>query len=225
MSTKSSHQQDVAGTAETTQLTLALEETEPETECSEIPPATGEKLHGLIQKYELTDLADDLERQYTPPGPCATLRDLSQKVNETILDLNTRSARISEAEYDECLDLLRADDRELTEDKLDRLGVDGEKVLTEMISHGTVQNYLRTYRDVEKRGRRYNTPEESAATISGYQNGIEKYLRSRVAAHSERGEIAGEPDVEVTVNLRCHTCGNSVNAVKYFELTQCPRCL
>lgn len=223
MSTDPSQHQETTDPEEIRQLTLDGEVVE--TDRAENIPATGEKLRRIITKYGFTELSDRLERKYTPPKPCATLRELQQEVNIKILDHNMRGPSITEAEYEDCRHRLAADDRELTEDRLNKLGIDGEEVLGDMISHGTVQNYLQTYRDVEKQGRRQNTPEESAKSMIAIRNKVEMILENRLSSHSERDEIPTEPEVDVRVNVICPDCNESISAVKYFQLRQCPRCI
>ena len=222
MSTDPSQHQETTDPEESRQLTLDGEVVE--TDRAENIPATGEKLRRIITKYGFAELGDRLEREYTPPNP-ATLRELKQKVNVKILDQNMRGPSITEAEYQDCCYRLTTDDRELTEDRLNKLGIDGEEVLGDMISHGTVQNYLQTYRDVEKQGRRQNTPEESAKSMISIQSKVETILENSVTSHSERNEIPTEPEVDVRVNVICPDCNESISAIKYFQLGQCPRCI
>lgn len=203
---------------------LTLEGEVVETNRAENTRATGEKLHQIITKYGFTELGDWLERKYTPPKR-APLRELQQKVNVKILDQNLRGPSITEYDYEDCRHRLTAKDRELTEDRLNRLGVDGEEVLGDMVSHGTVQNYLRTYRNVEKQGRRQNAPEESAESVIAIRNRVEMVLKKCVSSHSERDEIPTESEVDVRVNVICPDCNESISAVDYLQLRQCPRCI
>lgn len=222
MSTNPSQHQETTDPEEIRQLNLEGEVVE--TDCAENSSSTGEKLKRIIDKYGFTELGDRLEREYTPPKP-ATLRELQQKVNIKILDQNMRGALTTEAEYEDCCHRLTADDRELTKDRLNRLGIDGETVLNDMISHGTVQNYLRTYRDVEKQGRRRNTCEESATSMIAIQNRVETVLKDVVTSHSERDQIPTEPEVDVRMNVVCPNCDESISVVDYLQLRQCPRCI
>ncbi|MDB2242687.1 rod-determining factor RdfA [Halorubrum ezzemoulense] len=222
MSTDPSQKEDTTDSEEVRQLTFDGEVVE--TDRAENTPATGGKLHRIITKYGFTELGDRLERKYTPPNPAA-LRELKQMVNVKILDQNMRGALTTEEDYEDCRHRLTADDRELTEGRLNKLGIDGEEVLGDMIAHGTVQNYLRTYRDVEKQGRRQNTPEESAKSMIAIRKKVEMVLKNRVSSHSERDKIPTEPEIDVKINVFCPDCDESISAVDLLRLQQCPRCI
>lgn len=184
----------------------------------------GQKVRQIARKYEMNDLGDELERKYTALGNRKSLRELEETVNLKILDHSTRGAKVSESEYRDCVHRLKSDELELTEERLNALGVDGSEIIGDMVSYETIRSYLRNTRGVTA-DLQYNTPAKSAETVARVEARLRQILESMLKSHHGRGELPAEPDIETNFQVICPDCETPVSAVKYLKLQTCPSCL
>lgn len=184
----------------------------------------GGKVTEVIEKYGMHGIGKKLERRYDTQQDRWSLRDLEQFFNRKVLDHATRGKDVAEDDYHDCLNRLKSDKRELTVERLNRAGVDGSEVISDMMSYETIRHYLMNYRGVTAE-QNYITPPESAEAIGRLQSRLESILEHNLQAHYSRGEIPQNPEIRSSVEVVCPECGATVSAVKYLKLRTCPNCI
>jgi len=184
----------------------------------------GERVTEVIQKYGMHGVGKKLERRYDTQQDRWSLRDLEQYFHQRVLDYATRQTEVTEDDYQDCLNRLKSDQRELTAERLNRAGVDGSEVINDMVSHETIRHYLMNYRGVTAE-QNYTIPPESAEVVGRIQSKLELILERNLQAHYDRGEIPRNPDIKSSVEVVCPECSATVSAKKYLKLRTCPNCL
>lgn len=189
------------------------------------------KVDRVIEERGLDGLGGDLERYWTGEGADQySLRELATYFNHRVL----RSAleAVDEApldgEAENLYELLTSDEvtsgtRIQTERRLERSGIDVERLQSDFVSHQAIHTYLTKYRNVE-----HPSP-ESGDRIQQSRNTVQQ-LRSRLQAVTETtistlcsaSELSlGEFDVYVDVRVTCNDCQTQYHVTELLEAGRC----
>lgn len=146
-------------------------------------------------------------------------------INTNILDHATRGEpQITHEEYEDCVDCLRSDERELTKKKLDDLGVDGAEILDDMMTYETVRGYLKhhqnTIADIER-----TKPDDDAQVVENLEHRTVKVVTDVLERQNDRGNLPAAPEVEIDIQADCPECGATMAVTEYLRLKTCPSCL
>jgi len=190
------------------------------------------KVAMLIDGYDLGEsFGDELERRWTAEGAERTsLRDLADLFNERLLRSALSSAGVStvSGEVENLYRLLTDDDvssgmRTEARTRLERDGVDVDRLERDFVSHQAVRSYLTKYRDAEYEG----TSEEEQ--VEGVLDSIQR-LRARLRSITESsldrlrstGRITlGEFRLFVDVDVLCEECGAQYGVADLLERGGC----
>ncbi|MFD1572134.1 rod-determining factor RdfA [Halorubrum laminariae] len=123
---------------------------------------------------------------------------------------------MDEEEYRDCVHRLQSDNLELTEERLDLLGVDGKEILNDMVTHETIRLYLKNFHDATA-SNQFASASESADTIEQIHHRLRQILNSTLERHHRHGELPADPEIDSMVGVICPDCGVTVDAVKYLQ--------
>lgn len=174
------------------------------------------KIERLQRKYDLPELGERLEREWTgKAGERTSLRDLTDQVNRLVLGraIAQTDLDLVDGEVDNYYRLLTDDDvssgnRVEAETLLEQAGVDVSEILRDFVSHQSIYTYLTNDRDAslpntEPRAQIENDLERLARV----QGRLETLVQETVDRH-----LAGEDDdgrgyeVLLNVGLICEQC-------------------
>lgn len=206
---------------------------DPHTSESERHSAQRNKVERVIETYGLDGLGDELERRWLGvDGDRQSLRKLANEFNQRVLDtaLDDADAQTIDGEIENLYRLLTDDDvsagaRTQAETKLSRVGVDGETLRQDFVSHQAIHTYLTEVREA-------NLPEDepsAEATIRSQQETILR-LRNRLVAVIDRsleslrdaGHLSlGSFDAMVSATVYCNDCGVSYDLADLLRRRAC----
>ena len=220
------HPQDSSGARQFKQRTLNGEFAEDRAANQTEYSNKGHKLLRIIRKYDLVGYGEEIAKKYTKSGAHRkSLRDLEEEINTKILDHATRGEpQITHEEYQDCVERLRSDERELTKKKLDDLGVDGAEILDDMMTYETVRGYLmhhqNTIADLKK-----TKPDDEAQIVENLEYRAVMVVTEALERQYDRGNLPAALEVETNIQADCPECGAAIDVTQYLRLKTCPSCL
>lgn len=183
------------------------------------PQVTNSKVGRLIDEYDLASLEGELiERWTAPKSERSSLRELADVFNQRLLVavLEEASVETIEGEVENTYRLLTDDDvttgvRTEVRNRLEREGVDVDRLEREFVSHQAVHTYLTKFRDVSHE-REELSPDErrekELETIRRLQSRTVAVTENSVERLQEAEQLAvGEADVFVDIRVFCRECG------------------
>lgn len=189
------------------------------------------KVARLIARYGLGDsYGDRLEARWTGErGDRESVRALADRFNRRLLRAAVEDAGASylDGEVENLYRLLTDDDvssgaRVEARDRLDRDGVDVEAVESDFVSHQTMWNYLRRYREAER-------PDGDGDRVARERENVRR-LRSRTEAvveekldrlRSSEDLTLGEFVLSVDVDVLCRDCASQYPVDELLERGGC----
>lgn len=175
------------------------------------------KVGRLVERYDLAGLGDELEYRWTAPeDDRASLRDLAEYVNRSVLEAALRAAGHSptDAEVDGLYEAITDDDvdsgtRTRKRRELERHGVDVERLRASFVSHQAVHTYL-----TEVRNASFDpdppTVEGSKATLARLRNRTSAVTESTLERLAAADRIAdSQYEALVDVRVLCRDCGRA----------------
>lgn len=171
-----------------------------------------------IDRYGLLDLNDELRARWTGDGTeKLSLRELEGYVNRHFLREAMRRSgeQPLDGEVENVYRLLVEEDasggrRFETRRRLERAGVDVDRLLSDFVSHQSIHNHLRDCLDVDGPGELTDEQRISKrrSTVFALRNRTERVVDSAVEQLRDAGSIAlGGFDVLVDVRVVCDECG------------------
>ena len=220
------HPQESSGVRQPKQKTLDDEFTEDRAANQTKYSNKGNKLQRIIRKYNMVGYGDEIARKYTKSGTNRkSLRDLEEEINTKILDRATRDApHMTSDEYEDCVARLHSDDRQLTEKRLDDLGVNGAEILDDMMTYETIRGYLMHHQNTIADLKRAK-PEDTVRLVEKLRNRALMVVMDALERQHDRGNLPAAPTVEITIRADCPECGAEIPVAKYLRLKTCPNCL
>jgi hypothetical protein len=175
------------------------------------------KIGRVVSEYDLRDLHDRLPALWTGAADeTLSLRELAERINVALLRraMERAGEEPLRGEAENAYRLLTGDDvtagvRTQQRNRLERAGVDVDRVESDFVTHQAVHTYLTTALDVTKEAGDGETP------AAKHEQRIQR-LRSRTAAVTENSLRAlqeagalslGSPGVVVDVSVYCRDCG------------------
>lgn len=183
-------------------------------------------------RYGLDNLDDQLARRWTADGPeSASLRDLEAYVNRRVLEAALADADNPpiDGEVENLRRLLTDDD--VTENRrleatrrLERQGIDVDRVLRDFVSHQTVHNHLRNCLEVSPDTERTDEErfERARSTVFALQNRTEA-VTDRTVEQLKRNDVLDVEGYDVLVNIQviCDECGRATDLGTFLDDQGC----
>ena len=178
------------------------------------------KVARAIAAYDLSEVGRELEDQWTGEGERRrSLRELATCFNRRLLEtaMTRNGLRALDGEVENFHRLLTDGDvssgaRTQARGRLERAGIDVDRLEGDFVSHRAIHTYLTKYRGAE-----YNGEGTERTRLEKGVRSIRR-LRSRLAIVSENTlarlrdadrVVLGEFDVLVDVRVTCHSCGTT----------------
>lgn len=175
------------------------------------------KVARLIEAYGLGEAyGDRLESRWLgESGDRASVRELTDAFNQRLLQAAVDAADVTylDGELENLYRLLVADDvssgaRVEARDRLSRDGVDVDSLESDFVSHQTMWNYLRRYREAAR-------PVETDGKLDRERQNIQRLLSRTDSVVTEKLDRLGAADeltlgefiVFVDVDVLCQDCG------------------
>ena len=195
-------------------------------------PGRSSKVARLIDDYDLgASFGDELERRWTADGTERTsLRDLADLFNERLLRSAMSAVGVStvSGEVSNLYQLLTDDDvssgmRTEARARLERDGVDVDRLERDFVSYQAIRSYLTKYRDAE-----YEEPSEEEQ-VESVLDSIQR-LRARLRSITESGLdrlrstdriTLGDFRLFVDVDVLCEDCGAQYGVADLLERGGC----
>lgn len=192
-------------------------------------PGRRSKVERLLDEYELEEFGEELERLWTTEENRRSLRDLAAIFNRTLLEQELESTRITllDGEVENIYRLLTADDvsaaeRTRVRRRLERNGVDVEKLESQFVTYQAIRTYLKTVRGAEYEPAAVDSLEREVKNL--------QQLRGRTAAVTEgkldqlrNAEEIALPEFRTLVNIQvvCEQCNTQWEVLELLERGGC----
>lgn len=189
------------------------------------------KVARLISEYDLDGFGDRLERLWTADDERRkSLRDLADLFNRELLESAMTSAGMStiDGEVSNLYRLLTDDDvssgmRTEARARLERNGVDADRLERDFVTYQAIRSYLTEYRDAEYE------PSSEAEQVEKVLESVRR-LRARLRSITEGGLdrlrstdriTLGEFRLFIDVDVLCEDCGAQYSVVDLLERGGC----
>ncbi|MFB6155542.1 MAG: rod-determining factor RdfA [Haloferacaceae archaeon] len=194
-------------------------------------PETNSKVGRLIEAYDLDGLGEELEEYWTGEREDQySLRKLADHFNRQLLRRAMERAGLNPMDNDveSTYDLLTDDEvsegvRIQRRRRLERDGVDVDRLTSDFVSHQAVHTYLTKYRGASHETDDGSDPvEKSIETLQRLQSRTEAVSENTVDRLKNAGDIdVGEFDVLVDTRVLCQDCGSDYEVIELLERGGC----
>lgn len=173
------------------------------------------KLQRLIDEYDLHGIGDELEDRWTAEADDRmSLRDLADYVNRELLAaaLSRAGERPLAGELEHMRRTLLEDDvsegeRTQLHSRLERKGVDVDRLERDFVSYQAVRAYLTEYRDADYSPAEESRPEAEAATIQRLRGRTASVTESKLDTLRRNDDLTlGAFSTLVNVTVICEDC-------------------
>lgn len=188
------------------------------------------KVARLIDQYELAELGDEIESEWTKEGSDRrSLRDLADYFNRELLRTALREANVQtlDGEVENFYRLLTDDstseaDRTRVRRQLERDGIDVERIESEFVSYQAIRTYLQKHRGASYEADNGEPVERLRTAVAQLQNKLATVTQSRLerVTDSDALEIRN-PTVITEVHVACTDCGRQMRVSELTEETNC----
>ncbi|WP_152418545.1 rod-determining factor RdfA [Halorubrum distributum] len=189
--------------------------------------STRPKIIRVIDKYDLDGIGDEMVAEWTKPESTRrSCRELAEFFNIRVLDAALREAGIiwDRSLVEECTAIIKDRDKSLTGFDLDSRGVDIDEVGEDMVSYQSIYTYLTEYRDTEYE-REINDIHSRVKSLGQIETKAETIATGIISRSVSHNQVYGaEPQIEVTTECICETCGSNTEMSVYLQNGGCPAC-
>lgn len=179
--------------------------------------ATQSKVAQLIEEHDLDGLGNDLEARWTRTEDRSSLRDLAEYFNKQILraTIERTDSPTLDGEIANIYRLLTDENvtsgvRQETRSRLDRRGVDVDRLERDFVSYQAIRTYLRNYRNVsppDESGSPDDHRNRKRTTIQQLSGRLTTVTTDALTELRNAGRLTlGQFDVLVTVQVHCFDC-------------------
>jgi len=191
------------------------------------------KVRRVIDHYELSGLGDELAARWVGDGyDRESLRALADRFNRRVLAAGMEAAGLTplDGEVDNTYRLLTDDDvsagmRTQVERRLERDGLDIERLRTDFVSHQAIHTYLTDDREIDPPGDDESTADRRARdreTIQRLESRLEAVTENTVGRLASTGHLdIGDFSVLVDLQVVCADCGDTYEIGELFEQGGC----
>ncbi len=191
------------------------------------------KVRRVIDRYELSGLGDELAARWVGDGyDRESLRSLAERFNRRVLAAGMEAAGLTplDGEVDNTYRLLTDDEvsagmQTQVERRLERDGLDIERLRTDFVSHQAVHTYLTDDREIDPPGDNESVADRLARdreTIQRLASRLEAVTENTVSrsAATDRLDV-GDCSVLVDLQVVCTDCGHTYEVAELFEQGGC----
>lgn len=189
------------------------------------------KVARLIERYDLDGLGDELERRWTGDGiERQSLRDCAALFNERLLEAALLQAGTTalETDVETAYERLTDDDittgvRTDTRRRLERSGVDVDRLERDFVTYQAIRSYLTEYRDAEYEGLTDEEKiEKDLRSIQRLLTRTRSVTEDRIESLHETGRIDAESfEVLLDLQVLCQQCGRQYAIAEFLDGDGC----
>lgn len=179
------------------------------------------KVAELIDKYDLTGLATELEEGWTATGDAhRSLRELAEYFNRQILEqefVNTGKQTLR-GETETFYTLLTSEDvsegdRVRARRRLEEQGIDVDELVDDFVSYQTVRRYLKNHRGATYTRAESDRLETEAQNIQQLSGRVEAVAENKLQSLRDSSRLSlGEFRVTTDVHVYCEDCETRYSA-------------
>jgi hypothetical protein len=189
------------------------------------------KVARLIEEHELHGLGDEMESRWTAEGDeRMSLRALARFFNARVLEEVLLDAGMStiDTDLDQVYTNLTSDEvsagvKTETRNRLERNGVDVEKLERDFVSYQAIRSYLKEWREAS-----YERPsdeekiDKDLESIQRLMTRTESVAVDRIEKLRNTGRIsAGEFEILLSMQVLCQRCGTQYTIATFLEQGGC----
>lgn len=185
------------------------------------------KVGRVLEEYDLEELDANLVDMWLggDSGESYSLRELSEHINKCLLQTAMEQAGIDplDGETEETYRLLKADDisedvRQKAIHRLEREGVDVDRLEEDFVTHQAVHTYLTKFREVRQ--------DANGSSETPTSQELLDELSSIAAESLESARDAGELDIgsfnlDVELQVHCEECAETYSLEELFSEGEC----
>lgn len=189
------------------------------------------KVSRVIAERELDGLGRKLEKLWTGTGNDQySLRELADYFNQRVLQAAMQAADqdLLNGEVENLYELLTGDEitsgtQVQAEHRLERAGIDIDRLRKDFVSHQAVHTYLTKYREVEPPSDDSDTKlEKSRNTIQQLRNRLKAVTETVIDTLLNTDELSlGDYRIYVDVRVTCTDCQNQYPVTELFNSGGC----
>lgn len=189
---------------------------------------TNTKVARVIREYDLNDMGATLEAAWTgEAGERTSLRDLSDEFNEAVLEAALRAANASplSIEVSSTYRSLRSESTSSAtraRRRLEREGIDVDKLTSDFVTHQAVHTYLTEERGASLPAADEEMIDRKIETIEKLQGRVSAVTESVISSLANAEELdRGDYDVLVDIRAVCPNCGTDTTVGKLLRRGGC----
>jgi len=187
------------------------------------------KVARLIDEHDLEGLGDELEARWTADGDDRmSLRDLADHFNKRLLERTLRDAEADAFDVDGIYDRLAGEEvssgvRTETRTRLERDGVDVDRLDRQFVTYQAIRSYLQEYRDAEYEGQSDREKiKKDRRSIRRLMARTESVTQERIENLRDSGRFdLDQFEVFLDAQILCENCGTQHTVAELFEQQGC----
>lgn len=188
------------------------------------------KVQRLIEEYDLDGVGEELERRWTAEGTeRSSLRELAEDVNERVLEARLDHAGMTalDGEAENLYRLLMADAvsdgvRTEAERRLEREGIDVDRLRADFVTYQAVRTYLRRCRGAEYEPSRTNQVEGVAEDVERMVGKTDAVVEDKLRGLRDTDRITLGPfRTSTRVQVTCTDCGTRLDVGELLDSGGC----
>lgn len=174
------------------------------------------KVQRLIDEYDLTGLGAEMERLWTTDtDDRMSLRALAEYFNQQLLEEAMVEAGLQplSGEVDNIYQLLTGDDvtsadQTRTRRRLERDGIDVERLLSDFITYQAIRTYLKEHRNAEYSANTDDMLDREKESIQRLRGRMTTVVESKLGQLQKKDELVlGDYRMVADINVYCEDCG------------------
>jgi len=191
------------------------------------------KVRRVVDSYGLSGFGDELAARWVGDGyDRESLRSLADRFNRQLLAASMEAAGLTplDGEVDNTYRLLTDDEvsagmRTQVERRLERDGLDIDRLRTDFVSHQAIHTYLTDDRDIKPPSERESAADRRARdreTIQRLESRLEVVTENTVGRLASTDQLdIGDFSVLVDLQVVCADCGTTYEVGELFEQGGC----
>lgn len=194
-------------------------------------PDRRSKVGRIIAERGLAGMGERLERRWLGEGGRqSSLRELADYFNRRVLRSAMEEAgmQVLDGEDEHLYELLTDEEvtggtRAQAERRLEREGIDVDRLTDDFVSHQAIHTYLTKYRDAERdAGESTDRRQKGRNTIRRLRNRLRAVTETTLSTLAgDDGLSAGDVDVYVDVRVSCADCGAQYTVDDFLDRGGC----
>ena len=189
------------------------------------------KVNRVLDDYDLQEIGDQIERRWLgTDGTRYSLRELESWFNRQLLRVAMEDAGMNplDGEVENLYRLLSDDEvssgmQTQAHNRLERNGVDVERLENDFVSYQSIRTYLRNYRDVSSpTDEETDRVERETENVQRLKSRFSAVTESKLEGLQKADEIRlGSFRVLADLRVFCETCGSQYAIEEFLERGRC----